>query len=49
MTENRDKTMSRFFIPTANQLLYVFEIKVDNYDEIYGTAEETTAATEEIR
>ena len=37
MTENRDRTMSRFLIPTNTKLLYVFEIKVDNYDEIYGT------------
>ena len=37
MTENRDKTMSRFLIPTNTKLLYVFEIKVDNYDEIYGS------------
>ena len=47
MTENRDKTMSRFLIPTGNKLLYVFEVKVDNYDEIYGTAE-TNAGTEAI-
>lgn len=37
MTENQDRTMSRFLIPTNTRLLYVFEIKVDNYDEIYGT------------
>lgn len=36
MTENTDQTMSRFLIPTAEKLLYVFEIRVDNYDEIYG-------------
>lgn len=38
MTENRDCTMSRFLIPTDSKLLYTFEIKVDNYDEIYGVA-----------
>lgn len=38
MTENRDQTMSRFLIPTNTKLLYVFEVKVDNYDEIYGRA-----------
>ena len=37
MTENKDQTMSRFLIPTNTKLLYVFEVKVDNYDEIYGT------------
>ena len=36
LTENKDQTMSRFLIPTAEKLLYVFEIRVDNYDEIYG-------------
>lgn len=36
MCENRDKTMSRFLIPTNTKLLYVYEIRVDNYDEIYG-------------
>ena len=36
MTENRDETMTQFLIPTNTKLLYVFEIKVDNFDEIYG-------------
>ena len=36
MLENRDETMTRFLIPTNTRLLYVFEIKVDNYDEIYS-------------
>lgn len=36
MTENKDQTMSRFLIPTNAKLLYVFEIRVDNFDEIYG-------------
>lgn len=36
MTENKDQTMSRFLIPTDSKMLYAFEIKVDNYDEIYG-------------
>ena len=35
-TENRDETMTRFLIPTNTKLLYVYEIKVDNFDEIYG-------------
>ena len=38
MSENKDETMTRFYIPTSTKLLYVFEIKVDNYDEIYGPA-----------
>ena len=36
MSENRDETMTRFLIPTNTKILYVFEIKVDNYDEIYA-------------
>ena len=38
MTENRDMTMSRFLIPTNTKLLYVYEVRVDNYDEIYDAA-----------
>ena len=37
MHENEDETRSQFIIPTATKILYLFEIKVDNYDEIYGT------------
>jgi hypothetical protein len=40
MWENNDETMTQFLIPTATKLLYVFEIKVDNYDTIYGIYEE---------
>ena len=36
MCENRDQTLTRFIIPTNTKILYVFEIRVDNYDEIYG-------------
>lgn len=36
MTENRDETMTQFLIPTSTMLLYVYAIKVDNFDEIYG-------------
>lgn len=39
MTENSDETMTRFLIPTNTKILYVFEIKVDNYDEIYNKEE----------
>jgi len=38
--ENRDETMTRFFVPTNTKILYIFEIKVDNYDEIYSKVEE---------
>ena len=44
MEENGDRTMTKFFIPTNTKLLYVFEIKVDDYDDIYGTrAQDVTA------
>ncbi len=40
MSENRDETMTQFLIPTNTKLLYVYEIKVENYDEIYAAYEE---------
>ena len=36
MSENEDQTMTRFLIPTDTKVLYVYEIKVENYDEIYN-------------
>ncbi len=45
MYENKDETMTRFLIPTNTKLLYVFEIKVENYDTIYGIYEEEANAT----
>ena len=36
MFENVDQTVTEFVIPTNTKILYTFEIKVDNYDEIYG-------------
>ncbi len=44
MSENRDETMTQFLIPTNTKLLYTFEIKVDNYDEIYSSRAEVEAA-----
>ena len=40
MFENRDETMTRFLIPTNTKILYVYEIKVDNFDEIYAVRQE---------
>ena len=40
MNENEDETRTVFIIPTATRMLYLYEIKVDNYDEIYGGAGE---------
>ena len=40
MFENIDQTVTEFVIPTnTNKILYTFEIKVDNYDDIYGKPE----------
>ena len=44
MYENEDKTYSKFFLPTLNHVLYKFEVKVDNYDELYKTQEQTIGA-----
>lgn len=35
MYENEDKTCTNFFIPTNSNILYLYEVKVDDYDEIY--------------
>lgn len=35
LSENTDKTRAQFFIPTSTKLLYLFEVKVDNYDKLY--------------
>ncbi len=35
MNENEDKTRTLFLIPTNTKVLYVFEIKVDDYDKLY--------------
>lgn len=49
MSENADQTCTSFLIPTNTKLLYVYEVKVDNYDEIYGIpAEEPDTAEEPI-
>ena len=45
MYENEDQTMTRFFIPTNTKMLYVYEIKVENYDEIYNRIIDDTDVT----
>jgi hypothetical protein len=37
--------MTRFFIPTNTKMLYVYEIKVENYDEIYNRIIDDTDVT----
>lgn len=40
MYENADQTRTSFVIPTNTKILYLYEIKVDNYDELYAAANE---------
>lgn len=40
MFENIDQTLTEFLIPTNTKILYTYEIKVDNYDYIYGINQE---------
>ncbi len=47
MNENDDKTRTEFLIPTVTKLLYLFEIKVDDYDELYAQ-QETAEEQEEV-
>ncbi len=35
MFENRDQTKTQFVISTNTRIVYTYEIKVDNYDELY--------------
>ncbi|MBQ7380529.1 MAG: hypothetical protein IJW69_00425 [Clostridia bacterium] len=49
MCENEDKTCTQFLIPTHTKVLYVYEVKVENFDEIYGIgAEESTESEEPV-
>ena len=49
MFENIDQTVTEFVIPTnTNKILYTFEIRVDNYDDIYGTPEPEPVIIEEV-
>lgn len=36
MSENEDRTRTEFLIPTNTRILYMYEIKVSDYDEIYA-------------
>ena len=46
MWENTDKTCTQFIIPTNINLLYVYELKVADYDEIYGGAKKAPEQNE---
>ena len=45
MSENEDQTCTTFMIPTNTKLLYIFEIKVEDYDELYGYTKTIEANT----
>ena len=45
MYENEDKTCAKFMIPTDSKLLYLYEIKVEGYEEPEAEAEQDTAPT----
>ena len=41
MYENEDHTSTSFLVPTAMGILYSFELRVGDYDAIYGTGDGT--------
>ena len=45
MNENKDKTCTTFTIPTQTNIIYVYELKVEDYDKLY--ANESTPISEE--
>ena len=45
MHANEDGTATKFMIPTSTGLVYVYEIRVENYDEIYGTSDSDRKAS----
>ena len=49
MSENLDKTCTKFLIPTDNGILYMHEIRVDDYDEIYNKAENDMLLEEQVK
>lgn len=48
MYENEDQTCSTFVIPTNTDLLYLYEIKVADYEQIYQQPQEVTEAVETV-
>ncbi|MBQ9735807.1 MAG: hypothetical protein IJV96_03375 [Clostridia bacterium] len=41
MYENEDRTATSFLVPSTTGLLYSFELRVEDYDAIYGTGDGT--------
>ena len=48
MKENDDRTASKFFIPTEDKLIYVYEIRVEDYDDLYNDNEAIEEPLEEV-
>lgn len=48
MDENDDKTCTRFLVPTNSNILYVYEIKAEDFDRIYAEEEPAEEPAEEI-
>lgn len=48
MTENEDKTRSEFIIATNTKIIYMFEVKIDDYDLIYSLKQEDEAAESDM-
>ena len=49
MYENEDRTCTTFMIPFDSRLLYIYEIKVENYDELYSPVDLTDDIDAEIK
>lgn len=47
MNENDDQTRTQFIIPTPTKLLYLYEVKVAGYDDMYRVIKEETVVKEE--
>ena len=47
MNENEDKTCTTFTIPTQTNIIYVYELKVEDYDKIYANENKIEEKAEE--
>lgn len=48
MNENDDQTRTQFIIPTPTKLLYLYEVKVAGYDDMYRVIQEEQEVKEEL-
>jgi hypothetical protein len=47
MYENEDETCATFLIPSSLDIIYLYEIKVENFDEIYGNEDRVQSTPDE--